>query len=78
MQNNFPKKDTQKPRGNNLRKGRFSEPGRIYVITTVTRNREPVFDNFVTARALIQVMMNHDQIGFSQTLCFVVMPDHLH
>lgn len=27
---------------------------------------------------MIQVMMGHEERGFAQTLCFVVMPDHLH
>ncbi|HEB69114.1 MAG TPA: transposase [Desulfobulbus sp.] len=71
-------KDREKAHGKNLRKGRFSGPGMIYVITTVTRDRKPVFADFFTARTLIQVLMRHEQLGFAQTLCFVVMPDHLH
>jgi REP element-mobilizing transposase RayT len=27
---------------------------------------------------LIQVLINHDRLGFAKTLSFVVMPDHLH
>ncbi len=67
-----------KPHAKNLRKGRFSEPGRIYVITMVIRKRRPAFNNFKNARSLIQVLMDHERAGFAKTLCFVVMPDHLH
>jgi REP element-mobilizing transposase RayT len=66
------------PHGSHLRLGRVSIPNQIYVITTVTRDRDPVFRDFVASRHLIQVMMAHDRYGLTQTLCFVVMPDHLH
>ena len=69
---------TEKPHTKDLRKGRVSEPGRIYVITTVTSRRQPLFRDFLAARTLIQVMMEHERAGFAATLCFVVMPDHLH
>ena len=69
---------SKQPHGRNLRKGRFSEPGRIYVITMVTRGRRPVFGDFLSARVVVQVMMGHEERGFAKTLCFVVMPDHLH
>lgn len=72
------KQNTANPHGKNLRNGRFSESGQVYVITTVTRERQPVCQDFLAARALIQVMMGHDLAGFAATLCFVVMPDHLH
>lgn len=69
---------TDKPHAKNLRHGRFSESGQVYVITTATRDRRPLFQDFMAARALIWVMMNHERLGFATTLCFVVMPDHLH
>lgn len=68
----------KKPHGKNLRKGRFSEVGRIYVITMVTRDRRPVFADFSAARAVVRVMMGHKERAFAHTLCFVVMPDHIH
>ena len=37
-----------------LRLGRFSEPGRLYLLTTVTRNRTPLFKHLCYARAVIQ------------------------
>jgi putative transposase len=66
------------PHGKNLRNGRFSESCQVYVITTATHKRQPVFNDFKAARALIQVMIGHEQSGFAATLCYVVMPDHLH
>ena len=70
--------NNRKPHAKNLRKGRFSKTNQIYVITTVTNNRTSVFNDYKTARTLINVLMGHDRAGFTQTLCFVVMPDHLH
>jgi REP element-mobilizing transposase RayT len=69
---------TGKSHAKNLRYGRFSESGQVYVITTATRDRRPLFQDFMAARALIQTMMNHERLGFTATLCFAVMPDHLH
>ena len=67
-----------KHHGKNLRKGRVSQPDRIYSITTVVRQREPIFENFQAARSLIRVLSEHEQYEYAKTLCFVVMPDHLH
>jgi REP element-mobilizing transposase RayT len=62
--------------GKNLRKGRFSQPGRIYLLTTVTHMRQPIFENFSCARLLIQTLIKEQ--SRVETLCFVIMPDHLH
>jgi putative transposase len=64
--------------GRNLRKGRCSEPGRIYHVTSTTRDREPVFDDFLMARRLINLLFEQQGYGHADTLAFVVMPDHLH
>jgi REP element-mobilizing transposase RayT len=57
-----------------LRKGRFSEPGRAYLLTTVTWHRERLFADWRLGRVLV------GELGAApvQTLAFVVMPDHLH
>ncbi|MFV0455504.1 MAG: REP-associated tyrosine transposase [Pseudomonas sp.] len=61
-----------------LRRGRFSEPGRIYLLTTVTHNRDPVFINWQLGRLVIREMrMLHEQAQVD-SLAWVVMPDHLH
>lgn len=67
-----------KPHAKDLRKGRFSEAGRIYLVTTVTLGRNPVFSDFHAARHLINVLRAEHETGSAKTLAFVVMPDHLH
>ena len=61
-----------------LRDGRWSSSGQIYLVTTVTNGRLPVFADFSAARTLIRVIRQDELLGSQQTLCFVVMPDHLH
>jgi REP element-mobilizing transposase RayT len=64
-----------KPQGHELRKGRFSEPNRIYFVTFVIRGRQPVFRNFDCARELIRLINTEHRV---RSLAFVVMPDHVH
>ncbi|WP_139556692.1 REP-associated tyrosine transposase [Methylotetracoccus oryzae] len=61
-----------------LRKGRHSESGRIYLVTAVTLHRQRVFDDLPAARILIRVLRREQELGRARTLSFVVMPDHLH
>lgn len=61
-----------------LRLGRFSQPGQIYLVTAVTLNRQPVFASFDAARVLIGALRAAQTSGRAETLAFVVMPDHLH
>jgi len=67
-----------KHRGYALRKGRYSEPGRIYLVTSVTRNRCPIFADLSAARCLIHSLMTEQEMERAVTLAYVVMPDHLH
>jgi REP element-mobilizing transposase RayT len=61
-----------------LRIGRYSALGMTYHITTVTQNRAPIFRDFHAARSVvIQLKMLQDE-GRAETLCYVLMPDHLH
>ncbi len=61
-----------------LRKGRFSQSGVVYHITTVTQNRSPHFSSLDNGRNVVQQLMALHAEGRAQTLCYVVMPDHLH
>jgi len=63
---------------NELRKGRFSEDNRIYFITTVTHHRIKLFNNFDSTRIVIHTMRQLDKSGYVDSMCWVVMPDHLH
>ena len=68
----------QPPHASDLRKGRYSQSGQIYLITTVTLDRQPVFGNLHAARILIRALREEKNLGRADTLAFVVMPDHLH
>ena len=69
----IPKKGT-----NRTRLGRHSERSRIYHVSTATRGRKPLFESFVNGRTVVQALMCEEERGFSKTLAYVVMPDHLH
>ncbi|WP_275100531.1 REP-associated tyrosine transposase [Sedimenticola hydrogenitrophicus] len=64
--------------GRNLRRGRRSERGRAYLITTVTRDRAPRFMSMGHARAVVMAMRQAEAEGMCETLAWVLMPDHLH
>ncbi|MEW5756143.1 MAG: transposase [Pseudomonadota bacterium] len=64
--------------GSRLRIGRISSPGQVYSITTVTKNRAPVFIDFDAARTVISVLKEQQEAGHFDCLCYVLMPDHLH
>ena len=61
-----------------LRRGRYSLPQQIYCITTVTRDRCPLFTDMTTARVLIRELRRLHDNGDVHSLAWVVMPDHLH
>ena len=61
-----------------LRIGRFSETNRIYLITTNTHERVPIFSDFHLGRLVVwQFRLAHYQ-GLANSLAWVVMPDHFH
>ncbi len=59
-----------------LRIGRYSTANQVYLITTVCWNRQPIFQDFPAARSLVQALQQAQPSAY--TLCYVVMPDHLH
>ena len=61
-----------------LRKGRYSEPGQIYLITTVTHHRQPLFYDFSLARCVVSALINSTATEQADTLAYVIMPDHIH
>ena len=65
-----------KPKGYRLRTGRFSETGRIYLVTTVVDKRVPVFQNLRLGRVLVKTLKESQP--YASTMAYVVMPDHLH
>ena len=63
-------------RTQNLRIGRYSAPHQIYMITTVTHLRAPLFENLYVGRCVVNALRQAETSA--QTLAYVVMPDHLH
>lgn len=61
-----------------LRRGRVSQVGGIYQISTVTFERKPVFADFDMARIAISELRACDDTKRCKTLAYVLMPDHLH
>jgi putative transposase len=66
------------PHSHSLRMGRHTQAGQIYLLTTVTAYRQPVFTDFQAARCLIRCLQQAALLRQADTLAFVVMPDHLH
>ncbi|BCD86085.1 transposase [Pseudomonas solani] len=61
-----------------LRKGRVSELGRVYLITATTAERRPLFADFMHARLLVGELRRLEHGNLAQSLAWVVMPDHFH
>ncbi|MDI1298748.1 transposase [Methylotenera sp.] len=66
------------PHQKDLRRGRVSQSNQIYHITTATLNRTPIFKVFQHARDLTMQIKASDDMGYTNTLAFVIMPDHIH
>ncbi|MCQ6256234.1 transposase [Pseudomonas sp. Q11] len=69
---------TTLPHSNQLRFGRYSQPGQIYLLTAITRDREPAFGRFETGRLVVDAFRKAQQEQFAHSLAWVVMPDHFH
>jgi len=61
-----------------LRKGRWSARNQIYHVSTATYRRYPVFLRYAAGRIVVNSLQREDEAGYTETLAFVVMPDHLH
>ena len=61
-----------------LHQGRVSIPGQIYLLSAVTRDREPFFRDFCNARVAVNELRRLHECGLVRSLAWVVMPDHLH
>ena len=61
-----------------LRVGRYSEHNRIYLLTTNTAGRRPIFKDFALGRLVVNQFRVAEGKGFANTLAWVVMPDHFH
>ncbi len=61
-----------------LQRGRVSAAGAIYILTTVTHHRQPLFAVRANAHAVIEALRHVERSGRSRTHAWVVMPDHVH
>ena len=61
-----------------LRKGRYSEPGRIYFVTSRCHKRNCLFNSSRLAQIVISEFDKCATEGICRNLAFVVMPDHIH
>ncbi len=67
-----------RPSAHRLRRGRFSEPGRLYLLTSVTEHRTPILTDLRLARLLVAEFRHAQQASTARSLAWVVMPDHFH
>ncbi len=67
-----------RPHTRDLRKGRVSEPGRVYHVRTSTAAKRSLFKNFHLGRVVVHSLRFLHERGDVESLAFVVMPDHLH
>ncbi|WP_122317110.1 REP-associated tyrosine transposase [Pseudomonas cichorii] len=68
----------EKPHSQNLRKGRFSVTGQLYLVTATTLARKPVFTDWLLGRLLVNELRHAHEMELVHSLAWVVMPDHLH
>jgi REP-associated tyrosine transposase len=61
-----------------LRKGRRSIANQIYHVSTATHEWQPLFQDFHCGRVIVDCMRHEHEIGYVESLAFVVMPDHFH
>jgi REP element-mobilizing transposase RayT len=67
----------QRFQGHALRRGRFSETNRIYLLTTVTHERRQLFHDLTAGRLVVNQLRETQDVGLAHTLCWVLIPDHL-
>ena len=61
-----------------LRVGRFSETGRVYLITASTFDRARIFSEWRYARSAVQAFLKPSLLKNSRVMTWVLMPDHVH
>ena len=61
-----------------LRYGRYSEPHRLYLLTTVTWKRQPFFADLFIGRIVVEEMRRVEGDWLVQSMAWVLMPNHLH
>jgi len=65
----------KQPSSHKMRKGRVLLQNQVYLLSFMTKGREPRFSDFYSARLIINSLKKSRH---TKTLAFVVMPDHVH
>ncbi|MBK5552136.1 MULTISPECIES: REP-associated tyrosine transposase [unclassified Pseudomonas] len=66
------------PNSHLLRRGRFSEQGRGYLITVVVHQRRPIFSDWRLGRLLVAELRRAHEQRWVNSIAWVIMPDHFH
>lgn len=61
-----------------LRRGRYSEPGRAYLLTTIVRDRHRLFSEPQAAALVARSIIAPGAFLDAKPLAWVLMPDHWH
>jgi REP element-mobilizing transposase RayT len=61
-----------------LRIGRHSQQGNVYLVTSVLKDRVPLFSEVQIGRLVVKEMRRLHDSGVVHSMAWVVMPDHLH
>ena len=61
-----------------LRRFRSSVHQQVYLLTTTTMNRQPIFHDWCSGRVVVNTIRKLASDELVDSLAFVVMPDHLH
>ncbi len=61
-----------------LKPRRHLQVGSVFHLTFAAHNNEPIFSGFSMARIMVSCLRKSDKQGITDTLAFVVMPDHVH
>lgn len=61
-----------------LRRGRSSQQGQAYLLTTATLSRRPLFSDWQLASIVSATLHETRLWRDARLLCWVLMPDHLH
>ncbi|WP_273085363.1 REP-associated tyrosine transposase [Stenotrophomonas nitritireducens] len=61
-----------------LRKGRHDRSGGLYLLTTTTHERRPLFAHWLCARVAAASLARPESWPGAALLCWVLMPDHWH
>lgn len=73
-----PRNNVNKPGNQALRRGRVSLANHVYLVTTVTLDRQRFFEDFSAACAAARCFSDPVILSDAALLAWVLMPDHVH